>query len=146
MRFQNFNKSTTCRCQRLALGCLIGDKESKSKKGHSSEKKNELSPLIIWIALWIVNIHSQFQVNIFSNDTGITKCPKKKSKLKKGQKSGKKKIHFELSPLMARIAFWILYTYPEFQVNIFSHKRDITKCRSFCMATTPMMTTMMSRL
>ena len=34
----------------------------------------ELSPLIIWIALWIVNTYSKFQVNIFSNKRNITKC------------------------------------------------------------------------
>ena len=33
------NKSTACRCQRLAVGCLIEDKKSKSKKEHNSEKK-----------------------------------------------------------------------------------------------------------
>ena len=27
----------------------------------------ELSPLIVWIALWIVNTYSAFQVNTFSN-------------------------------------------------------------------------------
>ena len=27
----------------------------------------ELSPMIVWIALWIVNAHSVQQVNIFSN-------------------------------------------------------------------------------
>ena len=26
----------------------------------------ELSPLIVWIALWIVNTYTEFQVNIFS--------------------------------------------------------------------------------
>ena len=35
----------------------------------------ELSPLIVWVALWIVNIrYSKFQVNIFSNNRGMTKC------------------------------------------------------------------------
>ena len=50
---------------------------SKSKKGHNSEKTKmhfELSPLIVWIALWIVNKYSEFQVNIFSNNQDITKC------------------------------------------------------------------------
>ena len=28
----------------------------------------ELSPLVVWIALWIVNTSSKFQVNIFSNE------------------------------------------------------------------------------
>ena len=28
----------------------------------------ELSPFIVWIALWIVNTSSEFQVNIFSNN------------------------------------------------------------------------------
>ena len=51
-------------------------KKCKSKKGHNSKKKNmhfELSPLIIWIALWIVNTYSEFQVNIFNNNRDITK-------------------------------------------------------------------------
>ena len=34
----------------------------------------ELSPLIVWTALWIVNSYSEFQVNIFSNNRDITKC------------------------------------------------------------------------
>ena len=44
-------------------------KMSTSKKGHNSEKKMhfELSPLIVWISLWIVNTYSEFQVNILSN-------------------------------------------------------------------------------
>ena len=39
-------------------------------KGHNSEKKMhfKLSSLIVWITLWIVNTHSKFQVNIFSNN------------------------------------------------------------------------------
>ena len=36
----------------------------------------ELSPLIVWIALWIVNKYFEFQVNIFSNDRDITKYHK----------------------------------------------------------------------
>ena len=66
------NKSTACRCQCLALGCLIEDKNSKSKKEHNSEKKKkmhfELPPLIVWIAVWIVNTYSHFLKNIFSNN------------------------------------------------------------------------------
>ena len=62
-------------CQRLAVGCLIEDKKSKSKKGHNSDKNAfQLSPLIVWISLWIVNTHSEFQVNIFSNKRAITTC------------------------------------------------------------------------
>ena len=34
----------------------------------------ELSPSIIWIALWKMNTYSQLQVNIFSNNRDITKC------------------------------------------------------------------------
>ena len=34
----------------------------------------ELSPLIVWIALWIEKIYSEFQVSIFSNNRDITKC------------------------------------------------------------------------
>ena len=51
-------------------------KFSKSKKGHNSEKKIdfELSPLILWIALWIVNTCFEFQVISFGNNTEITKC------------------------------------------------------------------------
>ena len=33
----------------------------------------ELSPLIVWIALWIVNTYSKFEVIIFSNNRDITK-------------------------------------------------------------------------
>ena len=34
----------------------------------------ELSPLLVWIALWTVNTYSKFQVNILSNNRDITKC------------------------------------------------------------------------
>ena len=34
----------------------------------------ELSPLIVWIALWIVDKYAEFQVNISSNNGYITKC------------------------------------------------------------------------
>ena len=34
----------------------------------------EWSPLIVWIALWMVNTYSKYQVNIFSNNRDITKC------------------------------------------------------------------------
>ena len=38
------------------LGCQVLQEDSKSKKGHNSEKKKhfEMSPLIVCIALWIV--------------------------------------------------------------------------------------------
>ena len=48
------------------------------------------------------------------------------------------KIHFELYPLIAWIALWIVNTYSEFQVNIISNNRDNIKCQSFCK--TPPMT------
>ena len=74
-------KSTTCGYQCSTVGCFVEDKKSKSKKGHNSEKtafsdKDALSPLIVWIALWIVNTYSKFQVNIFSNNRDITQCQK----------------------------------------------------------------------
>ena len=63
------NKSNECGCQRLAVVSLIEDKKSKMKKGHNSEKMHfELSPLIVWIALWAVNTYSEFQENIFNNN------------------------------------------------------------------------------
>ena len=72
------DKSTECGCQRLPVGCLIEDKRFKSKKGHNSKKKKkvhlELSPLIVWIALWIVNTYFKFQVNTFCHNIDITKC------------------------------------------------------------------------
>ena len=47
------NKITTFGCQRSAVGCLIEDKKSKSKRGIILKKKKrfELSPLTVWIAL-----------------------------------------------------------------------------------------------
>ena len=60
----------------------------------------------------------------------------KKSKSKKGYNNSGKK-HFELSPLIVWITLWIVNTLSEFQVNIFSNNRDITKCKSFCTTTTP---------
>ena len=66
------NKSTACGCQRSAVGCLIVDKKSKSKNGHHSEKKILflIVSFIVWIALWIMNTCSEFQVN----NRDITKC------------------------------------------------------------------------
>ena len=40
-------------------------------------------------------------------------------------------MHFELSPLIVWIAPWIVNRYFDFQVNIFSNHKDITKCQSF---------------
>ena len=69
----------------------------------------ELSPLIVWIALWIVDTFPEFQVNIFSNNRDITNvtvfC-----KSKKGHNSEKKKNHFDLSPLIVWISLWIVDT------------------------------------
>ena len=88
---------TACGCQRLAMGCLTEDKNSKSKRRHNSKEMHfELSPLTERICLWIVNIYSDFQVNIFNSKRDITKC-RSFSKSKKGHNSGKK-MHFELSP------------------------------------------------
>ena len=67
----NRNKTIACGCQGSAVGCLIENKKYKSKKGHNSEEKNIL---IVWIALWILNTYSEFQVNIFSNKRDITIC------------------------------------------------------------------------
>ena len=36
-----------------------------------SKKFKELSPLLVWVPLLIVNNLSEFQVNIFSNDRDI---------------------------------------------------------------------------
>ena len=42
------------------------------KKWHNSQKMHfELSLLKLWIALWIVNTYSKFQVNTFSNNRDI---------------------------------------------------------------------------
>ena len=84
------NKSTACRYQRLAVGCLIEDKKSKSKKDIILKMNHfELSPLIVRIALWKVNTYLQFQVNTFSNNRDIAKC-QSFSKSKKGLNSENK--------------------------------------------------------
>ena len=64
----------------------------KKKKMHF-----ELSPLIVWIALWIVNTYFDFQINIFGNDRDITKC-KSFRKPKKGHNSGDKKCILNCLP------------------------------------------------
>ena len=46
-------------------------------------------------------------------------------------------MYFELSPLIVCIAFCIVNTYSEFQVNIFCNIEDITKCQSFCTTKPP---------
>ena len=38
------------------------------------KRQFELSALMAWIALWIVNTYSKFQVNIFYNKRNITNC------------------------------------------------------------------------
>ena len=44
------------------------------KSGIILKKMNfEMSPLIVWIALWKVNTFCEFQVNIFSNNRDVTK-------------------------------------------------------------------------
>ena len=52
-------------------------KTLKLKKGHNSKKKMhcELSPFIVWIALWVVSTNSSFKylINIFSKYKDITK-------------------------------------------------------------------------
>ena len=47
----------------------------------------------------------------------------KKPKSKKGNNSDK--MYFELSPLIVLISLWMVITYSEFQVNIFSNNRAI---------------------
>ena len=72
---ERMNKSTVWGWQCSTMGCLIEDKNSKSKKGNNFERTHfELSPVTLRILLWIVNTHSEFQVNTFSNNRGITKC------------------------------------------------------------------------
>ena len=76
---QAFKQENRMRVPPLVCWCLIENKKSMSKKGHNFEGKKmhfELSSLIIWIALWIVNTYSKFQENIFRNDRDITKCQK----------------------------------------------------------------------
>ena len=43
-------------------------------------------------------------------------------------------MEFDLPPFIVWIALGIIntYRYSDFQVNIFSNNRDITKCQSFC--------------
>ena len=69
------NKGTAYGCQCSAVWCLIEETKSKSKKGCNSEKEMhfELSPLTVWIALWIVKTYSKFQVKIVINNRDITK-------------------------------------------------------------------------
>ena len=72
---QNNVKQEHCGCQQSAVGCTLEDKKTKSKNKNNSEKMHfELSPLIAWIAFWIVNTNFEFQENIFSTSRDITKC------------------------------------------------------------------------
>ena len=55
-----WNKRTACEYQRSAVGRLIENKKPKLEKGHNTEKMHsKLSPLIVWIALWIMNSYSR---------------------------------------------------------------------------------------
>ena len=91
---------------------------------------SELPPLIVWIALWMVNTYSKFQlISSVNTDT------KKNVKVFVSQKMGiilkKKKMNFEIVSLGRYIALSIVNTYSKFRVNILSNSRDITKCQSF---------------
>ena len=55
----------------LGRGVLDEDKKLELKK-----EQFELSHLIVWIALWIVNTCSEFQENIFSNNKRYYKMSK----------------------------------------------------------------------
>ena len=99
---------------------------SKSKKGHNSVKKNEgLSPLLVWVPLLIVNNYPEFQVNIFSNNRYIRKCQSFCMKIlsRMGQNFVQKTEG--LPPLLVWVPLLIVNNYSEFQVNIFSHNRDV---------------------
>ena len=79
-----------------------------------------------------MNNYSEFQVNIFSNNRDI-RLHLENSKTKKGhnfvQKIG------GLPPLLVWVPLFIVNSYSECQVNIFSNNGDIRKCQSF--RTTP---------
>ena len=80
-----------------------------------------------------VNNKSKFQVNIFSNNRDI-RLHLENSKSKKGHNFVKTMEDY--LPYWNWFPFLIMSNYSEFQVNIFSNNRDITKCQSF--RTTPM--------
>ena len=90
------NKRTACRCQHSAVGCLIQDKKSKSKRGLTFKKKN---------AFWIVSLDimdcsldSEHILRALSSViTDITKCQKTLI-LKRGIIL--ENMHFQLSPLI----------------------------------------------
>ena len=57
----------------------------KSKKGHNSEKMQfELSPSIIWIALWIVNTKFFHNIATNANAIAIPRVFSENSQAKKG--------------------------------------------------------------
>ena len=72
-----------------------------------------------------MNNYSEFQVNIFSNNRGIS-LNLENFKSKKGQNFVKKK-NGGLPPLLVWVPLLIVNNYPEFLVNIFSNNRDIRK-------------------
>ena len=86
--------------------------------------------MVFYAAFNSISVISWRQFTLFMSFLGFTST-------RLGAKK-KKKMHFELSLLIIWIALWIVNTYFEFQVIIFSNKRDITKCQSFY---TPPMTT-----
>ena len=120
------------------LGC-------KLKKGHNWKKDKKRKKIFICSCC----IDSKFEVNVSSNHRDITKCSTfcMKTMTQKttaqhagakawqwGRKGGiilKTKMHFELSPLILWIALWIVNTYSEFQVNIFSNNRYYKMSRVF---------------
>ena len=67
-----YNKSIACGCQRSAVAAFR--KSFVIKRGITLSKNGELSPLLVWVTLLIINNCSEFQVNIFSNNRDIGKC------------------------------------------------------------------------
>ena len=103
----------------LHAGATLEDKKSKLRKGQISDKKKSTA--------------RRCQPSAMG-------CLIKDKNLKRGIFLIKKKMHIELSLLIVKTALWTVNTYSNFQVNIFSNNRDITKCQSFCTTTTTLTT------
>ena len=61
----------------LGCRCLIVEKNLSGKRSIIRKKMHlQLSPLIVWIALVMVNTHAKFQANIFNNKMSVKQsCP-----------------------------------------------------------------------
>ena len=88
----------------------------------------ELSPLIVWIAPWILNTYSEFQLNIFSNNRDIKTC--QSFRTTRTTTTPRLQQYLEFSPkikILAPISFFLIMTTRDFSFEILNYKKKKKK-------------------